>query len=156
MNTRLAFAAVAIGAALLGGAAPPADADTPGSDLDPFALLYGDTGFNSWTTAADTDLAALSPTLTADFTTIVEGFETQNVDPYDSPVTDPISLELYSFDPSAFTADPALGGLPDNGIGDLAVSLDYGLFFSETDVTSPFTALIDWIGELIYNDIPVG
>jgi hypothetical protein len=155
MNKRIALAAVAIGAALLGGTAPPADADT-GSDLDPLALLYGDTGFNSWTTAADTDLASLSPTLTADFTTIVEGFETQNVDPYESPVTDPVSLELYSFDPSAFTADPALGGLPDNGIGDLAVSLDYGLFFAETDVTSPFTALIDWIGELIYNDIPVG
>jgi hypothetical protein len=155
MNKRIALAAAAIGAALLGGTAPPADADT-GSDLDPLALLYGDTGFNSWTTAADTDLAALSPTLTADFTTSVDAFNADNVDPYESPVSDPISLDLYSFDPSAFSADPSLGGLPVNGIGDLAVGLDYSLDNVEGDVSQLFAPLFTLIGEWIYNDIPIG
>lgn len=140
MNKRIAFAAIAVGAALLGGTAPPADADTD-SDLDPLALLYGDTGFNSWTTAADTDLANLSPTLTADLTTTVDDFNAANVEPDLSPVSDPISLGLYSIDPTAFSADPSLGGLPDNGIGDLAVGLDYGLFSAETDLGQLFSSI---------------
>jgi hypothetical protein len=161
MNRRVALATVAVGAALLGGAAidvdtaPLAGADT-GTDLDPLAQLYGDTGFNSWTTAADTDLAAVSPTLTADFTTSVDSFDFDNVQPDLSPVSDPISLGLYSVDPSAFSADPALGGLPDNGIGDLAVGLDYGLFSAEGDLEQVFGPLITLIAEWIFNDIPVG
>jgi hypothetical protein len=138
MNTRLALAAAAVGAALLGGTAPPADADT-GSDLDPLALLYGDTGFNSWTTAADTDLAALSPTLTADLTTSVDDFHLA--------ADDPISLDLYSLDPSAFSADPLLGGLPDNGIGDLAVSLDYADYSVGADLSQLFD--LGWLSNLL-------
>jgi hypothetical protein len=154
MNTRVALASVAVGAALLGGAAfdvdiaPPADADT-GSDLDPLVQLYGDTGFNSWTTTADADLAALSPTLTADFDSGVVNFDANNVAPYLSPVSDPISLGLYSVDPSAFSADPSLGGLPDSGIGDLAVGLDYTLDVAEGDVQQLFGPIIVDFLELI-------
>jgi len=125
MNTRarIALATVAIGAGLLGCAdAPPAGAD----DLDPLADLFGNTGFNSWTIAADTDLAVLSPTLTADLSGSVENFEDllDNGDYYFPP--DAFSELTHILDPSAFTA----GGLPDNAIGDLAVGTDYTLFAS--------------------------
>jgi hypothetical protein len=79
MNTRVALAAVAVGAALLGGAAhavgtaPSAGADT-GTDLDPLEDLFGTGGINTWTTTADTDLATLSPTLAGDFDTNVDNF----------------------------------------------------------------------------------
>jgi hypothetical protein len=157
MHTRVASAVIATllgGAALVGDVAPSASAD-PGTDLDPLAQLFGDTGFNSWTTAADTDLASLSPTLTADFATSVGNFNA-NADPLPGPVNDPISLGLYAVDPSAFSADPSLGGLPDSGIGDLAVGLDYGLFSAESDVEQLFSPLLLLWAEWIYSDIPIG
>jgi hypothetical protein len=133
MNTRIALAAVAIGAALLGGAgfdvdtAPLAGAD-PGTDLDPLAQLYGDTGFNSWTTAADSYLVSNDPTLAASLGTGVENFLQGSfscVDGYAYCADDPFTHLADSLDPSAFS-----NGLPDNGIGDLAVGLDYTTFSS--------------------------
>jgi hypothetical protein len=44
-------------------------------------------------------------------------------------------------DPSAFSANPGLGGLPDNAIRDFAVGLDYTLFAS--GIGEPLTADID-------------
>ena len=127
MNARVAFAAVAIGAALLGsadvGSAPSAGADT-GTDLDPLAQLYGDTGFNSWTTTADTDLAALSPTLASDLVTSVDNFQA-GFDTYFGAVT--FTYLTAYLDPSAFTSDPAGFLIPDNAIGDFAVGLDYSV-----------------------------
>jgi ABC-type transport system substrate-binding protein len=136
-------AGTAVAAALIGLAnAPAATADT---DLDPLEDLLGSTGFNSWTPTADTDLGALA----GGFDTSVDNFSAANVDPFLIPDTDPISSGLYSFDPSAFTADPGLGGLPDNGIGDLAMGLDYTLFSAETEVTQLFSPLITLTLELL-------
>jgi hypothetical protein len=130
MSTRVALAAVAVGAALLGGAgvdAPPSAGAVTGTDVDPFDDLYGNTGFNSWTTTADTDLATLSPTLAGDLDTSVDNFQTGfgNVFP-----DDPFTILALDLDPSAFSANPVLGGLPDNAIGDFAVGQDYTLFAS--------------------------
>jgi hypothetical protein len=149
MNTRVAFAAVAVGAALLGGTAfdvdtaPWAGADT-GTDLDPLAQLYGDTGFNSWTTTADTDLAALSPTLASDLVTSVDNFQA-GFDTYFGAVT--FTYLTDYLDPSAFSANPDGLLIPDNAIGDLATGLDYTLFASglgslDADLLLPLGSLI--------------
>jgi hypothetical protein len=107
-----------IGAAL---AAPSAGADTA-TDLDPLEDLFGNTGFNSWTPTADTDLGALAGGLD----TSVEGYETGAGGFWAS---DPFTALADHLDPSAFYANPdGLGLLPDNGIGDLAVGLDYTVF----------------------------
>ena len=61
--------------------------------------------------------------------TSVDNFETGfGVDALYGSVT--FTLLADALDPSAFTAAPFLGGLPDNAIGDLAVGLDYTLFAS--------------------------
>jgi hypothetical protein len=128
-------------------AAAPAAAAAP-SDLDPFEDLFGTAGINTWTPTADTDLGALA----GGFDTSVDNFSAANVVPvvpFVVPDSDPISDGLYSFDHSAFTADPALGGLPDNGIGDLAVGLDYTLFSAETELGQLFAPLENLIGELL-------
>jgi hypothetical protein len=120
-----AAAGAAFAAALIGLAhAPAARADEP----EPFQDLFGDTGFNSWTPSADTDLAALSPTLDADFATSVDNFFLQtdfSCFIETSCADDPFTLLANSLDPSAFS-----NHLPDNAIGDLAVGLDYTTFAS--------------------------
>jgi hypothetical protein len=110
------------------GLAPPAGADTD----DPFQALFGDTGINTWTVAADNSLNSSDPTLAADLNTSVDNFLA------DVPISaqfpdgdDPFSFITWEVDPSTFTADPTLaGGLPDNALGDSAVALDYTLFAS--------------------------
>jgi hypothetical protein len=92
----------------LAGAAVP----VTNPDDGPFETLFGDSGFNAWTTTADTDLAALSPTLDSDFATSVDNYF-QNGIPF---LAD-------ALDPTGFSA-----GVPDNAIGDLAVGTDYTLF----------------------------
>ncbi|MFZ0715400.1 hypothetical protein [Mycobacterium sp.] len=120
--TGMVMGAVAAVAAALIGLAPAARADEP----DPFQLLFGDSGINTWTPTADTDLAALSPTLASDFAASVDGFESGAGDLYSE---DPFTLAADHFDPIAFIANPdGVGLLPDNGIADLAVGLDYTLF----------------------------
>jgi hypothetical protein len=108
------------------GAAPAASAVT-GTDDDPFGDLFGTGGTNTWTTTADTDLATLSPTRAGDLDTSVDNFQTGfgNFLP-----NDPFTILALDLDPSAFSANPDLGGLPDNAIGDFAVGLDYTLFAS--------------------------
>lgn len=120
--TGMVMGAAAAFAAALIGLAPAARADEP----DPFQLLFGDSGINTWTPAADTDLAALSPTLASDFAASVDGFESGAGGFW---AEDPFTILTDDLDPSAFTANlDGVGSLPGNGIGDLAVGLDYTVF----------------------------
>jgi hypothetical protein len=137
MNTRVAFAAVAVGAALLGGAAhavgtaPSAGADT-GTDLDPFADLYGDTGFNSWTPSTDSFLNSIDPTnaLAGNLDTSVDGFQTGG----GFFPNDPFTLLTHFLDPSAFTYETGVGLFPDNAIGDFATGLDFSGLFGPVNI----------------------
>jgi hypothetical protein len=132
---------VAFAAALI-GLAPAARADEP----DPFQVLFGDSGINNtWTSTADAYLDTNDPTLAADFDASATDFEGGfGVDQLFASVT---FTELTdALDPSAFTAAPLLGGLPDNAIGDLAVGLDYTLFASglgslDADLLVPLVSL---------------
>lgn len=123
--TGMVLAAGAAFAAAVIGLAPAARADEP----DPLQLLFGDTGFNKWTPTADAYLDTNDPTLAAHFDASATDFEGGfGVDQLFASVT---FTELTdALDPSAFTASPFLGGVPDNAIGDLAVGLDYALFAS--------------------------
>ena len=109
----------AFGAALI-GLAPAARADEP----DPFQELFGDSGINTWTPTADTDLATLSPTLVGDFSASVDNYQLGG----DLYADDPFTAVTHFLDPSAFSVDLGVGLDPDNGIGDLAVGLDYAVF----------------------------
>ena len=135
--TGMVMAAGAAFAAALIGLAPAAIADE-----GPLEQLLGDTGFNSWTPAADASLLSSDPTLAGSLDASVDNFLA------DAPIStqfpegdDPFSFYTWEvFDPSAFTGEPLVdhlslgivvpGGLPDNAIGDLAVGLDYSLFAS--------------------------
>jgi hypothetical protein len=120
--TGMVMGAVAAFAAALIGLAPAARADEP----DPFQLLFGDSGINTWTPTADTDLAALSPTLASDFAASVDGFESGTGGFW---AGDPFTILTDHLDPSAFIANPdGVGSVPDIGFGDLAVGLDYTVF----------------------------
>jgi hypothetical protein len=106
----------------LAGAAVPVTSNDDG----PFETLFGDSGINTWTPTADTDLAALSPTLASDFATSVDGYETGAGGFYSS---EPFTILTHDLDPTAFSANPdGVGLLPDTGIADLAVGLDYTVF----------------------------
>jgi hypothetical protein len=104
--------------AALIGLAPAARADEP----DPFQVLFGDNGFNAWTTTADTDLASSSPTLAGSLDASATNFEYVGYDTF--------TRLADTLDPSAFSGiNPAgLGVLPDSAIGDLAVGTDYTLY----------------------------
>jgi hypothetical protein len=140
--TGMVMAAGAAFAAALIGLAPAARADEP----DPFQVLFGDSGINNtWTSTADAYLDTNDPTLAADFDASATDFEGGfGVDQLFASVT---FTELTdTLDPSAFTAAPTLGGLPDNAIGDLAVGLDYTLFASglgslDADLLVPLVSL---------------
>jgi hypothetical protein len=114
-------------AAALIGLAPTARADT---ELDPLEDLFGDTGFNSWTPSTDASLLSGDPTLAGSLDTSVDNFLTNVAVGQD----DPLSSLLYEFDPTSFSfdgftgIDPEAGGLPNDGLADLAVGLDYTLF----------------------------
>jgi len=124
-RTGMVMAAGAAFAAALIGLAPEARADEP----DPF----GDSGINTWTPTADTDLAALSPTLASDFATSVDSFDA-SASGGSIPFIDgdsPFRGLLDHFDSSAFTVvGPDNLLIPDNAIGDFATGLDYAIFAS--------------------------
>jgi hypothetical protein len=129
-NRRWAGGVGTIGAAFaaaLIGLAPAATADT---EPDPLENLFGDTGFNSWTPSADASLLSSDPTLAGSLDTSVDNFLTNVAVGQD----DPLSSLLYEFDPTSFSfdgftgIDPEAGGLPNDGLADLAVGLDYTLF----------------------------
>ena len=110
--TGIVMAAGAAFAAALIGLAPAARADAP----DPFQILFGDSGFNAWTTTADAYLDTNDPTLAANFESSVDGFHPGGSFLFPN---DPFTFLTDEIDPSAFS-----GGFPDNAIGDFAVGLD--------------------------------
>jgi hypothetical protein len=104
-------------------AAAAAAASTP-SGPEPFEDLFGGSGINTWTPAADSYLDTNDPTLAASLGTSVEDFWNGGGSyGADYPITDFIART----DPGSFDTTP---GLPVTGIGDLAVSLDYGIYAS--------------------------
>ncbi|UMB68531.1 hypothetical protein [Mycobacterium paraterrae] len=124
---------LAIGAAVIAATVASASAANADSgidvQLDPFELLFGDTGFNSWTVAADSSLLSSDPVLAADLATSVDDFHTGFSD-FSLVPTDPFSVLVTYVDPAAFSDYPDFGGLPVDGIGDLAVGLDYAVYAS--------------------------
>ena len=115
-NRKARGVGMAVGAAFaaaLIGLAPAATADT---DLDPFQDLFGDSGINTWTPAADAWLDTNDPTLAANF-------DSQMISPGGA-----FEFLAHELDPSSFSFDPALNGwFPVDAIGDLATGLDYSL-----------------------------
>jgi hypothetical protein len=109
-------AGAAFAVALIGLAnAPEADADPAVVDMDPFEDLHG-VATNAWTTAVDNFLVSVDPSLAA-------GIDGQ-ADLYNSVDADPFSDLVSAIDPNAFS-----GGVPnpDDLLGVLAVTLDYGV-----------------------------
>jgi hypothetical protein len=145
MAVGAAFAAALIGLAN----APAAQAD---ADLNPFEDLFGNTGFNFWTTAAD---ASLPATLAGSLDTSVDNFWAAAITSPNFPDgTEQFTYLLWSVDPSAFTpgacgcfppvVDPAV--LPDTNIADFAVGLDYTLF--ATGIAGNEVGLSDLLGAI--------
>ncbi len=87
-----------------------ADTETP----DPVQDLFGDSGINAWTQDAHPFLDA-HPLLATTFDGMVDQFNAADVDP--------LSDLVSAIDPNAFGPN----GLPTDFLGDLAVTLDYGL-----------------------------
>jgi len=160
-------AGMAVGAAFaaaLIASAPVARADAPA----PFEDLFGDTGINSWTPAADAWLLSSDPTEAATLDVSVESFLANETPSLDFPQgDDQFTFLLWTFDPTAFTSgacgygcfppglDPAV--LPDSNIADFAVGLDYTLFATGIGgndlgiydlVVSPALTLANTFGEL--------
>jgi hypothetical protein len=129
MNTRRitltlgTAAGAAFAAALISMGTAPSASAVPGTDVDPFQDLFGNTGFNSWTPTADTGLGASA----GGFDTSVDNlFQTSFACFGGFCADDPFTNLTLSLDPSAFS----VGLVPDNAIGDLAVGLDYTTFAS--------------------------
>ncbi len=113
-------AGAAFAAALIGLAnAPVAGADPAVVDADPFADLYGfnAAGINAWTQGADDFLANTFPA----FAIQLDGL----VDTYNNLDVDPLSDLVGAIDPNAFSPN----GFPTDFLGDLAVTLDYGVMW---------------------------
>jgi len=128
-----AFAAALIGLAN----APAAEAD---ADLNPFQDLFGDSGINTWTPAADSYLASIDPTgaLAGNLDASVDNFVAGElvVDP--SWLTqwgpnvlwgqyDLLSLTASSYDEGAFSFSGDVL-TPLTSTADLALGADYALF----------------------------
>jgi hypothetical protein len=113
--TNMVLAAGAAFAAAVIGLAPAARADEP----DPFQLLFGDTGLNTWTPTADAYLDTNDPTLAAGFESSVDVFHQGGSFLFPN---DPFTFVTDELDSTAFS-----GGFPDNAIGDFAVGLDYSV-----------------------------
>jgi hypothetical protein len=113
--------------------APAAGADT---DPDPFEDLFGTTGFNSWTTPADSFLATSDPNLANQLDSMVDAYFTTAA----TSDVDSIQELVYFFDPSSLSA-----GVPNDFLGDIAATLDVLLTPSGMD------AAIDPIIDLLLN-----
>jgi hypothetical protein len=122
----------AFGAALI-GLAPAARADI---EPDPFQDLFGDTGINTWTTAADSSVISNAPDLAASMDTSVDNFLTVADSNFGPDVE---FSELAAFiDPSSFNPDagmffsscPGCEITPLDATGDFALGLDYAVYAS--------------------------
>jgi hypothetical protein len=146
---------VAFAAALI-GLAPAARADT---EPDPFEDLFGTSGINTWTAVTDSSLVSSDPTLAGSLDTSVDNFlASAAISPNFPEGDDPFSFVVWELDPSAFSAYPLDGGLPDNAIGDFAVGLDYALFASGiggndvgiADLLNSVMSIPSYIGGLVF------
>jgi hypothetical protein len=145
-------------AAALIGMAPAARADT---EPEPFQDLFGDSGTNTWTVAADNSLDSNDPTLAASLGASVENFEALA---YSSAGSDaPFSMLTYAYDPSAFSPVPylfdncvvACPTVPLDPTGDFALGLDYTVFASGLaptldPVISDLSPLLNLPDELLF------
>jgi hypothetical protein len=112
----------------------PSLGDPPPADLDPFQDLFGDTGINSWTPAADSYLASIDPTnaLATNFDASVDNFVTVAGPPYFYGPDLVFSELAYGSDPSAFSIPiPMIEFLtPVDSTGEFALGLDYTMYAS--------------------------
>jgi hypothetical protein len=132
-------AGAALAAALLGLAnTPVAAADPAVVDLDPFEDLHGVAGPDSWTIGVDNFLAAIDPNLAAG----IDG----GADQFNSVDADPFSDLVGAIDPNAFP-----GGVPnpDDPLGVLAVTLDYGIITYDLPALLQGTGLDPLIDPLV-------
>jgi hypothetical protein len=136
---------IAVGAGFVAAMIALAQTARADADIDPFQDLFGDTGINAWTPAADSFLASIDPTgtLAANMDASVDGFETlANTSQGDDAA---LSILAYQTDPGAFSNVPdfsywlfgSCGGVflacdffPADANGDFAWGLDYTLFAS--------------------------
>ncbi len=106
---------VAFVAALI-GVAPPARADT---EPDPFEDLFGDSGINTWTPAAD---ASLGTSTATSLDALIDSMDSSGISP-------PFLNIIGQLDPGAYTDQPG-GYLPADWLGDFANTLDFSLYAS--------------------------
>jgi hypothetical protein len=136
---------IAVGAGFVAAMIALAQTARADTDIDPFQDLFGDTGINTWTPAADNFLASIDPTgtLAANMDTSVDGFETLANSSHGDDAA--LSILAYQSDPGAFSNVPEFsdwlfsncGGVfvacdffPADANGDFAWGLDYTLFAS--------------------------
>jgi hypothetical protein len=126
----------AFAAALIGlSNAPAASADT---DPDPFEDLFGTTGFNDWTTSADSFLASSDPTLANQWDAMADAYSTTAT----TSDVDSIQELVYFFDYNALNPTTLV---PTDFFGDLALVADVLL------TPSGFDAAIDPIVDMLLN-----
>jgi hypothetical protein len=152
---------VALAAALI-GLAPAAQADT---DLDPFQDLFGDTGINTWTPAADSSLASIDPTgtLAANVDTSVDNF-IHGMGP-DGFADGPFLELVAESDPTAYTDTVVQFGpsdyvsvlMPQDAAGDFAQALDFIGFESAVDTLgNPLNWGVELFALVIFGLLPFG
>jgi hypothetical protein len=156
--TGAAFAAALIGLAN----APAATADT---DLDPFQDLFGDSGINTWTPAADSSLASIDPTgtLAGNLDTSVDNF-IHGMGP-DGFADGPFMELVAESDPSAFTSSVEQFGpsdyvsvlIPQDATGDIAQGLDFLGFESGLDTLgNPLNWPVELFALVFFGLLPFG
>jgi len=125
---------LAVGAAFVAAMVALAHTARADTDLDPFQDLFGDTGINTWTPAADSYLASIDPTgtLAGNLDASVDNFITVAGPPYFYGPDLVFSDLTYGADPSAFSIPiPMVEFLvPLTPAADFALGLDYTLFAS--------------------------
>ncbi len=132
----------------------PSLGDPPPADLDPFQDLFGDTGINSWTPAADSYLATIDPTnaLATNFDASVDNFvggELIGPAAYWGQY-DLLSLDAWSSDPEGAFSISGDVLTPLTSTADLALGADYALFATglAPTVEPAIQQLLDLPGEL--------
>jgi hypothetical protein len=165
MAVSAAFAAALIGLAH----APAASADNevlPSDDmsggLNPFEDLFGNSGVNTWTAAADSSLANNDPTLAANLDTSVDNFLINfgnQVDPFSTiayrlDTSLPIDQLPFSMDPAGFGYFLD-NGVPLNATGDFAIGLDYLLYASGIGATLDPIIYTLFLDPILYGGFPL-
>ena len=134
---------VAFVAALI-GVAPPARADT---EPDPFEDLFGDSGINTWTPAAD---ASLGTSIRHQPDALIDSMDSSGISP-------PFLNIIAQLDPSAYrTHRPTGAGIsPPTGWVILPTTLDFSLYASglEPAVDPAILDTFQWTEGLILSPL---